>query len=113
LAANIKALLEETRMLVTEVVYEAEDEAAKVSDFIRLKLYLEKADVDQKWTTLEGDSQYLNGQSWLMVTGVDADTIRVEAFNLDVGNHYIVVNGQKYLVPQTGSNQTGTFRFQL
>jgi hypothetical protein len=100
-------------MLVTEVVYAAEDEAARVSDSIRLKLYLEKGGVDQKWTTLEGDSQYLNGQSWLLTEGVEADTIRVEAFNLDVGNHFIIVDGQKFHLPQTGTNETGTYRFPL
>lgn len=100
-------------MLVTEVVYQAEDEASRVSDFIRLKLTLEKAGVDQKWTTIEGNSQYLNGQPWLLTEGVQADTLRVEAFNLDVANHYVIVDGQKFQVPLTGSNLTQTYRFPL
>lgn len=100
-------------MIVTEVDYVATDEAAKTSDSIRLKLYLEKAGVDQSWDTLEGESQYLNGQAWLMHGGVDADAIRVEAFNLDVDNQFIIVNGQQFLIPLTGSNQTQTYRFQL
>jgi hypothetical protein len=100
-------------MLVTSVTYAAEDEAARTSDSIRLKLYLEKAGVDQKWTTLEGDSQFLNGQAWLIRDGVEADAIRVEAFNLDVPSHHLVVNGRSLDIPLTGSNNTLTYRFSL
>lgn len=104
-------------MRVSEVVYTAEDQALIVSDAIRLKLTLENHGVDQRSETFEGESKYMNGKAWLMSAGydqVEADTLRVEAFNLDVGSHFLTVNGgQPIYIPLTGTNETRTYRFPL
>lgn len=103
-------------MIVSEVVYVPEDQAAAVSNYIRLKLWLEKDGVEQKSETFEGDSKYMKRTSWLMMAEyerVDADTLRVEAFNLEVPVHTLVVDGRRFEIPLTGSNRTQTFRFPL
>lgn len=103
-------------MIVTEVVYVPEEQAAAVSDFIRLKMWLEKGGVDQKSDTFEGDSKYMKDKAWLMMAEferVEADTLRVEAFNLEVPVHTLLVNGRRFEIPLTGANLTQTFRFGL
>ena len=103
-------------MIVREVMYRPEGQAAMVSNFIRLKLTLEKGGVPLKWETFEGDSKFMDGRSWLMQAEyerVDADTLTVEAFNLEVDSHILSVDGQRFQVPLTGSNQTRMYRFPL
>ena len=103
-------------MIVREVVYHSEDQAALVSNYIRLKLTLEKNGIPLKWETFEGESKYMDGTAWLMQAEyerVDADTLTVEAFNLEVDSHILTVDGQRFQVPLTGSNQTRMYRFQL
>jgi len=103
-------------MIVSEVVYVAEDQAALTADYLRLKLYLEKSGVDQKWETFDGESKYMTGRAWLMQAEferVNADTLRVEAFDLEVPNHYLIVNGRKIQIPLTGPGMTQIFRFPL
>lgn len=103
-------------MIVTEVVYAAEDQALLTADYIRLKLFLEKNGVDMKWTTFEGESKFMNGTAWLMKAEyerVEADAIRVEAFDLEVDSHHLLVNGHKFTIPLTGIQQTREYRFLL
>jgi len=103
-------------MIVSEVVYVPEDQAAAVSNYIRLKLWLEKNGVELKSETFEGESKFMKGRAWLMQAEyerVEADTLRVEAFNLEVPTHTLLVDGRRFEVPLTGANRTQTFRFQL
>jgi hypothetical protein len=104
-------------MKVTEVVYTAQDQASQTADWIRLKMTLERQGVDVSPTeTFEGESKFMNGRAWLMQAEyeqVDADALRVEAFDLEVPSHVLSVNGHPFNIPLTGSNQTRTYRFQL
>jgi hypothetical protein len=103
-------------MRVSEVVYTAADQALLTSDSIRLKLTLEKNGVDMKSETFEGESRYMNGKVWLMQAEyeqVEADTLRVEAFNLDVDSHFLTVGDKQFKIPLTGTNETRTYRFSL
>lgn len=103
-------------MIVSEVQYIAEDQAALVADYIRLKLTLEKNGVDMKWETFDGESKYMSGRAWLMQAEyerVNADAIRVEAFDLEVPTHIIIVNGRRFEIPLTGAQQTRVYRFPL
>lgn len=103
-------------MIVSEVVYTSEEQAHLTANYIRLKLNLEKNGVDLKWETFEGESNHMSGRAWLMQAEyerVEADTLRVEAFNLEVDRHILSVNGSRFEVPLTGSNQTRLYRFPL
>lgn len=106
-------------MKVSKVIYRAEDEAARVSDYIRLKLWLVKGGVDQRWTTWDGDSKTMDERTWSVAhgydagEGLDADELRVEAFDLEVNSHILEVNDRRFRVPLTGALKTATYRFPL
>jgi len=103
-------------VIVTEVVYQPEGQAAIVADYIRLKMWLEKQGVDMKWETFEGESKFMKETAWQMEAEferVDADVIRVEAFDLEIPEHTLIINGRRIPIPLTGPGQTQVFRFAL
>lgn len=106
-------------MKVSKVVYVAEGEAAEAADYIRLKLYLVRQGVDQRWTTMEGDSKTMSDNTWSVAhgydagEGIEADELRVEAFDVEINSHVLLVNGKRIVVPLTGALKTETYRFPL
>lgn len=106
-------------MKVSTVVYLAEDQAKLTSDYIRLKLTLVKNGVDMDWTTMDGDSKTMNNRAWMVAhgyragEGIEADELRVEAFDVEVNSHILEVNGRRFRVPLTGALKTATYRFRL
>lgn len=106
-------------MKVSKVVYLAEDEAALVSDYVRLKLTLVKGGVDMDWTTFDGDSKTMHDRTWNVAhgfragAGIEADELRVEAFDVEVNSHILEVDGRRFRIPLTGALRTATFRFGL
>ena len=106
-------------MKVSKIVYLAEDQAKLSADYIRLKLYLVKGGVDQDWTSFDGDSKTMNLREWIVAhgyragAGIEADELRVEAFDLEVNTHILDVNGRRIIVPLTGDLKTATYSFPL
>lgn len=106
-------------MKVSKIVYKAEDEAKLTADYIRLKLYLMKGGVDQRWTDFDGDSKTMNNHTWSVAhgydagAGVEADALRVEAFDLEINSHILEVDGHRIRVPLTGALKTATYQFPL
>lgn len=106
-------------MRVKEVIYVAKDQAALTADYIRLKLTLVKDGVDMDWTTLDGESNTMNQRVWSVAhggragEGIEADEIRVEAFDLEVDSHYLNINGHEIYIPKTGVLNTQTYSFPL
>lgn len=106
-------------MKVSKVIYRAEGEAARVSDYIRLKMWLLKGGVKQRWETWDGDSKTMDERTWSVAHGYDAgegleaDELLVEAFDLEVNSHILEVNGRRFLVPLTGALKTNTYSFRL
>ena len=106
-------------MKVSKITYLAEDQAKLTSDYIRLKLYLVKGGVDQDWTEFDGDSKTMNARVWSVAhgeragEGIEADELRVEAFDLEVNTHVLEVNGNRIGIPLTGALRTATYSFRL
>ncbi len=106
-------------MKVSKVIYLAEDQAKLTADYIRLKLTLVKAGVDMDWTTFDGDSKTMNQRTWDVAhgyragEGIEADELRVEAFDLEIDSHILEVNGRRFRVPLTGALKTATYSFRL
>ena len=106
-------------MKISKVTYLAEGDAARTSDYIRLKMTLVKGGVDMDWTDFDGDSKTMNAREWIVAhgyragAGIEADQLRVEAFDLEVNSHILQVNGKRFLVPLTGALKTATYRFPL
>lgn len=106
-------------MKVSKVVYRAEGPAALTADYIRLKLTLVKGGVDQDWTDFDGDSKTMNERTWDVAhgyragAGIEADQLRVEAFDLEINSHVLDVDGRRIVVPLTGALRTATYRFPL
>jgi len=104
---------------VSQVIYLARDEAAKTADWIRLKMTLLKGGVKQDWTTFDGDSKTMNLREWMVAhgyragEGIDADELRVEAFDLEINTHILSVNGHEIVIPLTGALKTETYSFRL
>lgn len=89
-------------------------------DYIRLKMTLEKGGVAMNWETFDGESKTMAERAWLVShgyragAGIDADSLLVEAFDLELDSHFLIVNGKKAIpIPITGSLQTKTYRFRL
>ncbi|GAJ00469.1 unnamed protein product [marine sediment metagenome] len=106
-------------MKVSKVVYLAEGPAKLSADYIRLKMTLVKGGVDQDWTDFDGDSKTMNERTWSVAhgdragAGIEADQLRVEAFDLEIDSHILEVDGKRILVPLTGALKTATYRFPL
>jgi len=104
---------------VSKVTYLAEGDAALTSDYIRLKMTLVKGGVDQDWTDFDGDSKTMNLREWIVAhgyragAGIEADMLRVEAFDLEINSHILEVDGKRIFVPLTGALKTATYRFPL
>jgi len=104
---------------VSKVVYLAEDAAKLTSDYIRLKLALVKAGVDMDWTEFDGDSKTMNQRTWDVAhgdragAGIEADELRVEAFDVEINSHILSVNGHRIRIPLTGALKTATYSFRL
>ena len=107
------------KLKVSKIVYVAENEAKLSADYIRLKLFLVKNGVDQDWTEFDGDSKTMSGRTWLVAhgeragEGIEADELRVEAFDLEVNTHILEVNGLRIGIPLTGALRTVTHSFRL
>lgn len=106
-------------MKVSKIVYLAEDDAKLTADYIRLKLTLVRNGVDQRWTDFDGDSKTMNERTWSVAhgydagEGVEADALRVEAFDLEIDSHILDVNGRRFRIPLTGALKTATYSFRL
>lgn len=106
-------------MLVKEVVYLAENQAALTADYIRLKMTLMKGGVPMDWNTFDGESKTMTERTWLVShseragEGIEADELQVEAFDLEIDSHYLLVNDKKIYIPKTGSLNTKTYKFAL
>jgi len=106
-------------MLVKEVVYVAEGAAKLTSDYIRLKMTLVRGGVDQDWTTFDGESKTMTERSWMVAhgyragEGIEADELRVEAFDVEIDSHFLFVNDKKIYIPKTGALNTRTYKFPL
>lgn len=106
-------------MKVSKVVYRAEDQAKMTADYIRLKLTLVRGGVDQDWTDFDGDSKTMTGRTWDVAhgyragAGIEADELRVEAFDVEINTHVLDVDGRRIVVPLTGALSTATYRFRL
>ncbi|GAJ14960.1 unnamed protein product [marine sediment metagenome] len=106
-------------MKVSKVVYLAEGPAKLSADYIRLKMTLVRAGVDQDWTEFDGDSKTMNMREWIVAhgeragAGIEADTLRVEAFDLEIDSHILEVDGKRILLPLTGALKTATYTFPL
>lgn len=106
-------------MKVSKVIYRAEDEAALVADYIRLKLTLVRGGVDMRWTDFDGDSKTMDEREWSVAhgydagEGVEADELRVEAFDVEINSHILEVDGRRFRIPLTGALNKATYRFPL
>ena len=106
-------------MKVSKVVYLAEGAAKLTSDYIRLTMTLVRGGVDQRWTTFDGDSKTMHQREWSVAhgydagAGIEADMLRVEAFDLEVDTHILEVDGKRIVVPLTGALKTATYTFPL
>ena len=105
-------------MFVNTIEYQARDQASLTGDYIRLKMTLMKNGVAQtNEEVFDGQSDTMNKRAWLLshLRGqpVDADTLKVEAYDLELPNHVLVVDGREIVIPLTGQLQTRIYTFPL
>lgn len=89
-------------MQINEIIYQASGMAARSPDIVTLDIYFYKNGQLVDSAQISGYSTDISGAVIPMMP-IDADSMAVEALDLDFDQHSLIINGKEYLVPKTGS----------